>query len=198
MIRPGGWCLLLLAALQAAGSPADAQGSKGHRVFPSGQWAPAGGVPPGDETLANPYWLAADDSTIYVFDLADATLKAFAYDGRVRWRFGRAGKGPGEFVSATDVQLDTQGHIWIADGGTLRLTRVSVVVDRDGKEKRRVAVPPLPRLVPPAQGGNPDCVGEGPSHRAGGRSGAGGLRVDLPVDATAMRAARSNTPQAGM
>ena len=38
---------------------------------------------------------------------------------------GRSGKGPGEFVSATDLQLDPAGHIWVSDGGTLRLTRIS-------------------------------------------------------------------------
>lgn len=78
-----------------------------------------------DSELLRPELMAARDSTIYVYDYGDQAVKAFALDGMLRWRFGRDGRGPGEFVNPTDLQLDREGRLWIADPATSRVTVVS-------------------------------------------------------------------------
>lgn len=78
-----------------------------------------------DSDLFSPGLMVARDSTIYVYDYGDQAVKAFALDGTLRWRFGRDGRGPGEFANPLDMQLDREGKLWIADPSTSRVTVVS-------------------------------------------------------------------------
>ncbi|MBA4072812.1 MAG: hypothetical protein C0497_13390 [Gemmatimonas sp.] len=66
---------------------------------------------------------------LYVFDYGDHALKAFSVDGRLLWRFGRKGSGPGEFVNPTDLKIDGRDAVWLADPANSRVT----IVDGHGR-----------------------------------------------------------------
>lgn len=56
-----------------------------------------------DDTLARPLLLTADDQRIYWFDYGDGRLSAMDTTGRLLWRAGRRGPGPGEFANPTSL-----------------------------------------------------------------------------------------------
>lgn len=75
-----------------------------------------------DSELLRPELLAARDSVVIVYDYGDNAVKAFGAGGVVLWRFGRAGRGPGEFVNPTDLQVDQDGLVWLTDPPVSRVT----------------------------------------------------------------------------
>ena len=102
-----------------------------------------------DSDLLRPLLMIARDSSIYVYDYGDQSLKAFSVLGPLRWRFGRSGQGPGEFGNPTDIQLDPSGNLWIADPQTSRIT----VVSNGGKLLRTIPQSSMvERVVPLAAG----------------------------------------------
>ena len=61
--------------------------------------------------------------TLYVLDEMEARVTAFARDGRMLFRFGGAGEGPGEFKRPTQVLvLPWSGEVAVWDHGRQRLT----------------------------------------------------------------------------
>jgi hypothetical protein len=73
---------------------------------------------------------AAPDGSLYVLDSRAAELIALAPGGRVRWRAGREGAGPGEFIHGTGLQWmggllafrDLENHrlsLWDPSGRTV-------------------------------------------------------------------------------
>lgn len=69
---------------------------------------------------------AAPDGRIYVADTHYARVVIFTPDGREVGRFGRHGTGPGEFILPTDVAVDADGCVYVAEyGGNDRVSRFS-------------------------------------------------------------------------
>lgn len=106
------------------------------RTWFRGGWRVAGGVPAESPELFNPIYLAATDSLLITYDLGDFAVKAFHLDGSLAWKFGRLGRGPGEFESVADMQMDHSGRIWLTDASNLRIT----ILGSDGKMVRLVTL----------------------------------------------------------
>jgi hypothetical protein len=111
---------------------------------------PAGGIPPALESdLLMPLLIQGMRDGFVIFDYGDHALKAFSYDGTLRWRFGRRGAGPREFANPTDLQRDDTGALWITDPQNLRLT----VVRPDGSFDRELRLDGgVVRAVPTKRG----------------------------------------------
>lgn len=84
-----------------------------------------GGIRPEGDPLLLPLRAVADDSTIYVFDNGDQQVKAFDWKGRARWRLGRKGAGPGEFLAVTGFTRAHDGRLWVYDAANARISLVS-------------------------------------------------------------------------
>jgi hypothetical protein len=78
-----------------------------------------------DSTLLIPVRPVVNERGVYISDLAGKRVTHFDHDGRVIWTFGRQGRGPGEFESPRDVQLDKHGRIWVLDPEIMRVTVLS-------------------------------------------------------------------------
>lgn len=110
------------------------------------EWTLVGGVPPALESdLLRPLLFAAHEDQLYVFDYGDLALKAFGWDGVLRWGVGRRGRGPREFSNPTDLQVDARGNIWVLDPENQRAT----VVAPGGRVERLIPLPrPYNRVLP--------------------------------------------------
>lgn len=75
--------------------------------------------------LLQPRPLTARGERLYVFDYGDRALKAFDLSGRLIWRSGRRGEGPGEFVQPVDLEVGPGGNVWVLDPGVGRIAIVS-------------------------------------------------------------------------
>lgn len=95
---------------------------------------------PAQALLGEPYDLSVAvgmDGSVYVLDGQASRLISFAPDGSVRWRAGRAGKGPGEFEYPEGLVLTpddfivlmnqsrSQLDIWDSAGRFVSTTRLS-------------------------------------------------------------------------
>jgi hypothetical protein len=89
-----------------------------------------------DTVLLEPRTIAASRTSLFVYDAGDKSLKAFDRAGRIQWRFGRAGAGPGELMNVVDIEADAEGRVWLSDGALGRVT----VVDQLGRELREFVV----------------------------------------------------------
>lgn len=65
---------------------------------------------------------------VYVLDDVDNAVLAFAPDGRLIWKRGRSGGGPGEWVRPSFLRVEPSGTIQVTDQGKRALVRF----DRDG------------------------------------------------------------------
>ena len=89
-----------------------------------------------EETLfALPREMIASSDGVYVAD--GGGLEVFAFDtiGKLRWKHGRKGAGPGEYLELTDLTLDNGGNVALLDARNGRLT----FLERDGKLKRTMS-----------------------------------------------------------
>jgi len=141
-------CSLLTAAVaaislsscdRAAPPPAASQAESIPREFSDRDWDTvfvAGGLA-NDTLLVRPRILAAADDRVVVFDYGDGRVKSFLPDGRLEWTYGRLGKGPGEFINAVDARVGRDGDVWIAGGGTRRIT----IVGKDGRLRKTFGFP---------------------------------------------------------
>ena len=117
---------------EASGAAGDVDGAAagqvaGSRRYPQVSWDTVyriGGHLQ-DTLLLRPRQIAADDTSLYVYDYHDARLKAFDREGNLRWTFGGRGGGPGEFRNALDLKVGPDGGAWIVDGNNGRITHVS-------------------------------------------------------------------------
>lgn len=79
-----------------------------------------------DSLLLRPRLLVARDGRIVAYDYYDERLKAFDIrSGALLWSFGGDGDGPGEFKNAFDIEVASDGKIWVLDYPTNRLTAVT-------------------------------------------------------------------------
>lgn len=81
-----------------------------------------------DTILGDPWWIVADEETVYLYDHALQRLLAVAHDGQVRWTAGRKGSGPGEFEAVRDLEL-VGDEILLLDQENGRIT----VYGKDGE-----------------------------------------------------------------
>ncbi|MDQ6612270.1 MAG: 6-bladed beta-propeller [Gemmatimonadota bacterium] len=89
-----------------------------------------------EETLfALPREMVASSDGVYVAD--GGGLEVFAFDtaGKLRWKHGRKGAGPGEYLELTDLTLDRSDHLALLDARNGRLT----FLEHDGKVKRTLS-----------------------------------------------------------
>lgn len=89
-----------------------------------------------DSLLLKPRLLAARQGLLYLYDYVDAQIKAFDAAGDLRWRFGNRGRGPGEFTNALDLEVASDGTVWVLDSGTGRIT----VISPNGSLRRMIQV----------------------------------------------------------
>jgi hypothetical protein len=88
------------------------------------------GAPDGDERylfgeIAD-IALSPSGDTVYVLDRMERQTKAFSRDGRFLFRFGRKGKGPGEYNDPASIAfLPWNGQVAVWDVGLQRLTFVT-------------------------------------------------------------------------
>lgn len=122
-----GFAVLLLAGSPIATaqnrySPEAAHGPF-QRRFLEVTFTRVGGIPGTieSETLL-PGLVRLKKDVIYLYDYGDSRVKAFDLAGRKAWTYGRAGQGPGEFSNPTDLKVDAEGRVWIADPTNLRIT----------------------------------------------------------------------------
>lgn len=101
--------------------------------------------------LRQPRLLASRDRLLYAYDYLDAQVKAFDSAGGLRWRTGKLGRGPGDFINALDLEVDANGGVWVLDTGTNRVS----VLSHDGSFRKAMDIPdhkikdiiPLPKAL---------------------------------------------------
>jgi len=125
--------------------------AQGERAISSVQWDTVfqiGGTDT-DTVLLAPRIIAARGA-LYVFDTGDRRLKAFDGHGKLKWKFGGPGQGPGEFENVVDIEVDQRGNVWISDGA---LGRVTIVSDA-GAQRRHFTIQngTLRHIVPMSRG----------------------------------------------
>lgn len=130
-----------------------------------------------DSELLRPELMVARDSTFYVYDYGDQSVKAFSERGLLLWRFGRGGRGPGEFVNPTDLQVDGEGRVWLCDPATSRIT----VVSTSGRLVRTIQTEtPIERLVSLGEGRFLGFVHSGPKPKFTRYDSLGGILGSVP------------------
>ncbi|MEP6779305.1 MAG: 6-bladed beta-propeller [Gemmatimonadaceae bacterium] len=82
-----------------------------------------------------PREMVASEDGVYVADGGGLELFAFDTTGKLRWKQGRRGGGPGEFLELTNITLDAFGNLVTLDA---RNGRVSFF-ERNGKLVRTVS-----------------------------------------------------------
>jgi len=78
------------------------------------------GVDKGPEYLMFGRHIMADtdlNQNIFVLDIQNHRLLKFDQNGRLQWRAGRKGQGPGEIEAPSDIRVTNDGGIVIADQG---------------------------------------------------------------------------------
>jgi sugar lactone lactonase YvrE len=65
------------------------------------------------------------DSTVYVSDSGNARVQVFTPQGRFVRRFGSYGSGKGQFLRTGDVAVDNAGNVYVVDGQSGALSKVS-------------------------------------------------------------------------
>jgi hypothetical protein len=96
-----------------------------------------------DDMLARPLLLTADAQRIYWFDYGDGRLTAMDTTGRLLWRAGRRGQGPGEFANPTSLLAVRGGGVVVVDGGAARFARI----DDAGRFVRLVSSVDIPQRL---------------------------------------------------
>ncbi|MEP6763929.1 MAG: 6-bladed beta-propeller [Gemmatimonadaceae bacterium] len=81
-----------------------------------------------------PREMVASDAGVYLADGGGLEIFAFDTVGKLRWKQGRKGGGPGEYLEFTSITLDANGNVAILDA---RNGRVSFI-DRNGVLLRTV------------------------------------------------------------
>lgn len=79
--------------------------------------------------LLRPVGLAVADNSLAVVDSQAHAVFVFDFQGKLRFRFGRRGDGPGEFNFPTHIAADLRGHLFVTDSMNSRVQ----VFDMTGK-----------------------------------------------------------------
>ncbi|MEO7361929.1 MAG: 6-bladed beta-propeller, partial [Gemmatimonadaceae bacterium] len=64
---------------------------------------------------------------VYVCDRAENNIKVFSSTGTHDFTIGRKGAGPGEFYSAQNIALSSDGSLWVEDSGNRRISMLSPI-----------------------------------------------------------------------
>jgi len=79
---------------------------------------------PAEELLGRPAAVRTDRAgNVYVADRGSMTVRVFDTQGRFLRAFGGRGRGRGEFLEITCLEVTSDGELIVADGLGLRLTR---------------------------------------------------------------------------
>lgn len=78
-----------------------------------------------DTALFAPTMLAWTDAGIVVWDRDRTQVLLFSAEGRLLWRYGSRGSGPGEFAGVTEIAADDEKRVWVLDPGNDRLSILS-------------------------------------------------------------------------
>ncbi|MCC6931241.1 MAG: hypothetical protein IT359_19790 [Gemmatimonadaceae bacterium] len=93
------------------------------------------GGSPDDTTILLPLQLRASRDHFLVYDaIAQRLLALSPKSGRIDWRFGRPGRGPGEFGGVAKVTARRDGGAFVVDFALSRLTEIT----EEGAEGPRV------------------------------------------------------------
>ncbi|MDX1645714.1 MAG: hypothetical protein R3304_01120 [Longimicrobiales bacterium] len=121
----------LFTSCQEVASPGDATlwsapQEPGRREVLTPEWRESWSVGgQADALLASPRHLTSLDTLVVWWDDYDHALLAVGgEDGVLRWRFGREGQGPGEFLDVGDVAVDAAGTLIVLDSDLGRITRL--------------------------------------------------------------------------
>ncbi len=82
-----------------------------------------------DTLLLNPYWISAGAEGVTLWDGGRNAAIRISAEGEVRWTFGRAGRGPGEFRTVRGIVQLPGGGAAVVDNVNERLT----IIDPDGR-----------------------------------------------------------------
>lgn len=116
------------------------------RLLPGTFVTVATSTPDTSAALQRPSLLAHDGQLAYTYDYGDSKLKAFDRNGRLQWAVG----GISIFSNPTDLQVASNGEIWLLDAPRRRLT----VFDRSGRTIRTLQLTKgVERFVPKVDGG---------------------------------------------
>lgn len=123
-----GFSGLALLACQTPSTPKLATvDTRGYRVYSAGAligtYPPAPFDPQADAVIESAFGLAVSDSAVFVLDVLGHSVHHLDLDGNVIATFGREGQGPGEFSSPVSIEVDRDGHVWIADPQLSRLSK---------------------------------------------------------------------------
>jgi DNA-binding beta-propeller fold protein YncE len=86
----------------------------------------------GGPWLDAPAAAAIRGDKVFVVGFYDHAVHVLTADGTHTRSLGRHGTGPGEFTYPTDVEIDADGALWVADAYAHRI----VVLDKDGRHLR--------------------------------------------------------------
>ena len=70
--------------------------------------------------------IVLSDTLIYILDSKTESVCMFGTDGRRAGEICRKGRGPDEYVSCSDFDIDEYGNVWILDSQSGRLLRYGV------------------------------------------------------------------------
>lgn len=109
--------------------------------------------------LLNPRSIVADrEGGFYLYDAGEHQILAFSRTGSLRWRAGRRGAGPGEYLGVGDLEVGRRGDVHILDGSNARIT----ILSSSGSLKGSVSLPSqMRRLLPPLLDGQQLVVPHG-------------------------------------
>lgn len=88
------------------------------------RYVPLKGI--GDEYLGSIDRIVYRGGKIYVLDvLVSQKIMVFDSNGFFLYQINRKGKGPGEYLSITDFDVDSNGNVYVFDNGSLKLIKYS-------------------------------------------------------------------------
>jgi len=131
--------VLVLASFSqsAKATPRDGHSQGARRTVVSTRLTPRWtvGGDANDTTLLLPLQLRATREHFVVYDgVAQRLIALDPATGRVAWRFGRPGRGPGEFGGVAKITARRSGGAFVVDYALSRLTEIT----EDGREGPRV------------------------------------------------------------
>ncbi len=75
------------------------------------------------EMIAEVSKYVTQEGNIFIFDKRTQSVYIFDSMGDQQGRFNRQGSGPGEYVTANDISVDSENNLYIADIGTQKIIR---------------------------------------------------------------------------